>query len=154
MSDSEEEHQAKLTQVLGRYKSTKGDADKRKETSKLNMAKARAAKLAGLKAAKEEAANEIEVSSSDSDESSDDEDLIISKKGKKGQKGGRAPPASSSEQMRRMEQMIMMLAKQKGKGKKSARKTVIQIAAPPSTPVLGASNPHANAMKQSIIQWD
>jgi hypothetical protein len=152
MSDSEEEHQAKLTKVLGRYKSTKGDADKRKETSKVNMAKARAAKLAGLKAAKEEAANEIEVSSSESEESSDDEDLIITKKGKG--KGGRAPPASSSEQMRRMEQMIMMLAKQKGKGKKPARKTVIQIAAPPSTPVLGASNPHAKAMKQSIIQWD
>jgi hypothetical protein len=44
---SSDDEQDQLAQVLTRYKSTKGDLDQRKETSKLNMAKARAAKLAG-----------------------------------------------------------------------------------------------------------
>ena len=56
MSDHEQEDQgqmSELAKVLSRYKSTKGDADKRKETSKLNMAKARAAKLEKLKQEKQ-----------------------------------------------------------------------------------------------------
>jgi hypothetical protein len=158
-----DEDQKKLANVLGRYKSTKGDADKRKVTSQINVAKARAAKLAGLQASRKRV--EIEESESEDDEEeeneseSDGEELVIHKK-KKPQKGrgrGGAPPASE-DRLSRMEQIIMNLAMQKVKPKKKApRKTVnIQIAppnTPQSAPAAAVVNPQAKVMKQHIISW-
>jgi len=85
MSDHEQEDQgqmSELAKVLSRYKSTKGDADKRKETSKLNMAKARAAKLEKLKQekqVKQQDSFEYEDAddSSDDSEDSEEEELVL-----------------------------------------------------------------------------
>lgn len=152
--DSDNE-QKKLREVLGRYKSSKGDADKRKVTSQVNMAKARAAKLAGLQASKRNVEIDSESESDDGLESdSDGEDLIIQKKKpQKGRGRGGAPPVVD-DRMNRMEQMLMKLAMKNSK-KKAPRKTVnIQIA-PPITPALQhATNPHTAAIKHSICNWD
>jgi hypothetical protein len=160
MADSDDE-QTKLARVLARYKSTKGDADKRKETSKLNVAKARAAKLAALQATKskmssiEESDSDEEMDSEEEDEESDGEELIIAKKSKKG--GGRrggAPPAD--DRMARLEQMMLQVAMQNKKKakKKPTRKVVnIQIASP-ATAQAPVNNPHTAAIKKSIIQWN
>lgn len=160
MSDSEpDEQELALKRVLGRYKSTKGDADKRKETSKLNMAKARAAKLSGLKAKKIEEDNQYELpmsdESEDDDESSDEEDLIL--KRRKPQKGrGGAPPAATSDRMQRMEEMIMQLAlqrtKQNKKKKAPSRRTVIQLA-PAAATAVAVSNPTAELLKRNILRF-
>ena len=159
MSDSEfsENERVSLNNVLQKYKSTKGAADKRKETSKANMAKARAAKLAALKKKKEEEANQIHIEdsssddsedsgSSDSDDSGDDGDLVIKKL--KRSKGGNA----DSSRIARIEEALIQLAMQKGKGKKKKpavkKKTVIQLNHPTSTHV---PNPNSAALKNSII---
>ena len=158
-SDSE---QISLSNVLQKYKSTKGAADKRRETSKANMAKARAAKLAALKQKKEQAEREIEVDDSDSDDDSDDSDdsdgsdddggeLVIKKL--KRQVGGSAGNA----RIERLEKAIMLLAKQKQKqkgGNKKApvkRKTVIQVNQPPV--ITSTPNPKAEVMKHSILRF-
>jgi hypothetical protein len=157
-SDSE---QISLSNVLQKYKSTKGAADKRRETSKANMAKARAAKLAALKQKKEQAEREIEVDDSDSDDDSEDSDgsdssddgggeLVIKKL--KRQVGGSAGNA----RIERLEKAIMLLAKQKQKqkgGKKAPvkRKTVIQVNQPPV--ITSAPNPKAEVMKHSILRF-
>ena len=156
MSDSEfsENERVSLNNVLQKYKSTKGAADKRKETSKANMAKARAAKLTALKKKKEEEANQIHIEdsssddsdSSDSDDSGDDGDLVIKKL--KRSKGGNA----DSSRIARIEEALIQLAMQKGKGKKKKpavkKKTVIQLNHPTSTHV---PNPNSAALKNSII---
>lgn len=157
MSDSDSAEQSKLTQVLGRYKSTKGDADKRKQTSKTNMAKARAAKIAQLKAKKEEEAGEIEISGTDEEsESEEEEELVLTKKSLKGKGKGRggAPASASNERMDMLEAAILALAsKKQPKRKPIHKKTVIHVtpAAAVSTPKVNAG---AEAMKRSIIQWD
>ena len=95
MSGSDEE-QDNLAQVLTRYKSTKGDQDQRKVTSKDNMAKARAAKLSGL--AKKKLEKPSKVTYIDESSDSDEEELIIQKKPAKGKgRAGAAAAASPSE---------------------------------------------------------
>jgi len=140
MSDHEQEDQgqmSELAKVLSRYKSTKGDADKRKETSKLNMAKARAAKLEKLKQEKEEKAQQYEYdddsedNSDDSDDSEQEELVLRPKQGK--QKKQQGTGGTGSGRMDMLEKAILMLAenaqKKKAKPKKKpARKTtVIQV---------------------------
>ena len=75
---SDDDEQLSLTNTLKRFASTKGagapkapKVDKRTETSKTNMAKARAAKLEALRKKREEEANEYEIVESDSEESCD-----------------------------------------------------------------------------------
>ena len=66
MSRSSDDEQDKLAEVVSRYKSTKGDQDRRHTTSSDNMAKARAAKLKALAAKREQIVN---VSDADDEES-------------------------------------------------------------------------------------
>jgi len=158
-SESEDDQsQSQLTSVLQRYASTKGKgavaakaADKRTETSKLNMAKARAAKLAGLQKKKESRAFEIDESEdSESEDSSDDEDLVITKK--KSQKGGKGgAPAASSDRLSKIEEAIMLLAQQKAKKKPQKRKTVINVSAPQSA--TAPANQKAQALKNNILNF-
>ena len=119
--DYSDDEQLSLTNTLKRFASTKGagilkepKVDKRTETSKANMAKARAAKLEALRKKREEEANEYEIEDSDSEESdSDDEELIIKRKPQKGGRGGRAPPAAaavSDDRIGRIEMMLAQLA--------------------------------------------
>ena len=89
--EADEEQQRGLENVLKRYQqkgtgSASAAADKRQETSKLNMAKARAAKIAKLRAQKEEQDNTYEVSEDDDDDddyTESDEDEYIPPKKKK-----------------------------------------------------------------------
>lgn len=159
---SDGEQQIDLTKVLSRYKSTKGAADKRKETSKANMAKARAAKLAGLRQKKEEQASSYDLdysddSEDDSDESeSDDEELVIRKK--KPQKGKGQVEFQENDRLRMMEEAIMMLAqkaqkKSKAKPKKKPvrKTTVIQVGVPQAVPA--AANPKVSGLKHNILTF-
>ncbi len=116
-----------LERVLRRYESSKGAADKRKETSKINMAKARAAKLAGARKKKEE--EEVEVSESEdsaSDESEYEEVEII--KPQKG-KGKAAPKAKEDDKLAKLEAMMLMLAQQQLGDKKKKKVVVRKVAA-------------------------
>ena len=140
MSDHEQEDQgqmSELAKVLSRYKSTKGDADKRKVTSKTNMAKARAAKLEKLKQEKQvkqqqqdsylEYDDSSEDSDDDDDDSSEEEELVLRpKRGKAKQQG--------TGRMDMLEKAILMLAertakkpKAKPKKKPTRKTTVIQV---------------------------
>lgn len=121
----------KLDEISGpRYKSKKGDADLRKQTSKSNMAKARQAKLDKMKEKEQE--QEIEVTDSDECLSSSDEELVITKKPKKNTKisGG-----SSNDDIRikRLEKAIYNLSIKQNKPKKTVieKKTVINMPAQP-----------------------
>jgi hypothetical protein len=154
MSDNEQEDQgqmSELAKVLSRYKSTKGDADKRKETSKLNMAKARAAKLEKLKQEKQvkqvkqqqqqdSYEYEDDDSSEDDSEDSEEEELVLRPRGKKKQQ---VKQQQGTGRMDMLEKAILMLAerttkKAKAKPKKKAvrKTTVIQVnPAPQQAPV-------------------
>ena len=160
MSDNEQEDQgqmSELAKVLSRYKSTKGDADKRKETSKLDMAKARAVKLEKLKQEKQvkqvkqqdsyeyEDTDDTDDEDSDSDDS-EEEELVLRPKKKtpkqyavKQQEG-----TGTGGRMDMLEKAILMLAERTTKKakntkpkKKAVRKTtVIQVnPAPQQAPV-------------------
>lgn len=114
--------------------------DKRKQTSKANMAKARAEKLKQLRENKEMQKNtqEYEIdgdSSSDSSDNSDDEVLIIKgkgrgKKGKQEKKKGIAIDPLQKE-INDLKEVVKQLVKEnKGKSKKDKAKTVVQIVNP------------------------
>ena len=163
MSDHEQEDQgqmSELAKVLSRYKSTKGDADKRKETSKLNMAKARAAKLEKLKQEKQvkqqqqDSYLEYEDSEDSSDDSSEEEELVLRpKRGKPKQQQG-------TGRMDMLEKAILMLAerttkktpKAKPKKKPVRNTTVIQVtsAPPPKTP---APSKKVELLKDDILNF-
>ena len=168
MSDHEQEDQgqmSELAKVLSRYKSTKGDADKRKETSKLNMAKARAAKLEKLKQEKQvkqqqqDSYLEYDDSSEDSDvddtdDSSEEEELVLRPK------RGKAPEQQGTGRMDMLEKAILMLAerttkktpKAKPKKKPVRNTTVIQVtsAPPPKTP---APSKKVELLKDDILNF-
>lgn len=166
MSGSDDE-QVKLTSILSRYKSTKGDADKRKETSKDNMAKARAAKLAQLKEKKEKAnrRQEIEVSDSESDaeseseeESDSDGEEFVLKKAQKGKGKGRQetdPVDDARLKKLQMYEMMDEFIRQKTNGKKpkpkGSRKTVIQINQAPKA--AAQVDPKYEILKQNILRF-
>ncbi len=170
MSDHEQEDQgqmSELTKVLSRYKSTKGDADKRKETSKLNMAKARAAKLEKLKQAKEvkqqkqQDSYEYEDDSEDSDEDSDSDDeedteLVLRPKGKKQQ----VKQQEGTGRMDMLEKAILMLAerttkkaKAKPKKKPAVRKTTVIQVNPAPVPKTPAPSKKVELLKDDILNF-
>ena len=163
---SDDEQQVALTQVLSKYKSTKGEADRRRETSKANMAKARAAKLEALRKKKEEESNQIEIGDSDDDSDfsedseSDYEDIVLKKKppAQKG-RGRQAQVDEDTIAQLVQQQLAQLLSQQGGKKKKAAakkptvrKKTVIQLNTPaPAT--APSANPHVDAMKRSILNF-
>ena len=159
MSDFEEvdeEQQRGLENVLRRYQQrgtgSSSSSDKRQETSKVNMAKARAAKIAKLCAQKEERDNTIEVSEDDDDDDdysdSDGEEYIAPKKKAIQKMKGRGRQTASAVDdgaMARLEQMEMRYAalvaqlekeKRQRKAPAKPRKTAvsIQIAPPAAAP--------------------
>jgi hypothetical protein len=110
---SSDDEQDQLAQVLTRYKSTKGDLDQRKETSKLNMAKVRAAKLAGLTKKKAEQPSKVHYIDESSD--SDEEEIVIQRKPAKGKgrAGAAAASAPSESRMAELEAAFEAMNKQK-----------------------------------------
>jgi len=153
-----------LAKVLSRYKSTKGDADKRKETSKLNMAKARAAKLEKLKQEKQvkqqqqdsylEYEDCEDSDDDDTDDSSEEEELVLRPK------RGKAKQQGTGGRMDMLEKAILMLAerttkktpKAKPKKKPVRNTTVIQVtsAPPPKTP---APSKKVELLKDDILNF-
>lgn len=136
--------EAKLNRIGGdRYKSTKGDADKRKQTSRENMAKAREVKFKKQQEKVDD--EEVEITDSDDDYvSSSDEELVITKKPKKSIKkegGG----LFNEKRIARLEKAIYNLSVRANKPKKTVieKKTIINM---PQTPT-SAQNPH----KQQLL---
>lgn len=129
--ESFDEQDAPRAPAKQRYKSTKGDADKRKQQSLINLAKARKAKLEQLREKKEKDEGALYIDTeSDSYESvsssSEEEELVITKKSKKPKKitGGN----TDTDRLARLESMIVNLAKDKKKKKKVVEKrTIIQM---------------------------
>lgn len=121
-------------QKSGYYKSKKGDADKRKETSRANAAKARLAKLAKVKEQKQsqEYDKQFEYEESTDDSEDSEEELRITRaKPKSKAKEKKQLPAKSkkdkdpiNDRFSRLEEMIAQIATTK-KAKKVAKKTVI-----------------------------
>jgi hypothetical protein len=143
MSDNEETI-VKESKAKPRYSSTKGDADKRKQTSKLNMQKAREAKLAKLNETKEESKYECELPESDLEISSEDE-LIITKKPKK------KPTPDKNDRLDKLESMIYELTnhtKKKSKPKVVQKKTVFQL---PPYPIQTQNTQLASNIKQKLL---
>ena len=172
MSDHEQEDQgqmSELAKVLSRYKSTKGDADKRKETSKLNMAKARAAKLEKLKQAKEgkqqkqQDSYEYEdddTSDDDSEESEEEELVLRPRKGKKKQQVQvQQEGTTSGGRMDMLEKAILMLAerstkaKAKPKKKPAVRKTTVIQVNPAPVPKTSAPSKKVELLKDDILNF-
>ena len=173
MSDHEQEDQgqmSELAKVLSRYKSTKGDADKRKETSKLNMAKARAAKLEKLKQAKEgkqqkqqdsyEYEDTDDTSDDDSEESEEEELVLRPRKGKKKQQVQvQQEGTTSGGRMDMLEKAILMLAerstkaKAKPKKKPAVRKTTVIQVNPAPVPKTPAPSKKVELLKDDILNF-
>ena len=174
MSDHEQEDQgqmSELAKVLSRYKSTKGDADKRKETSKLNMAKARAAKLEKLKQAKEvkqqkqqdsyEYEDTDDTSEDDSEDTSDeDTELVLRPRGKQKKKQPQQQEGTTSGgRMDMLEKAILMLAerttkaKAKPKKKPAVRKTTVIQVNPAPTPKTPAPSKKVELLKDDILNF-
>ena len=168
MTDFDDYEQSKLKNVLSRFKNpTRGGGgavtDKRKETSRINAAKARAAKLAGQQAKKvrmpviEESDDDEEEEDETESEEEEEEEFVLKKKGKvqKGRGRGGAPPASD-DRLSRIEQTLSNLAMQKvvkkKKVKKAPQEDVTSSVAP--TPAPSPVNQHTKVMKQHIISWD
>jgi hypothetical protein len=162
---SDDDQQVALTQVLSKYKSTKGEADRRRETSKANMAKARAAKLEALRKKKEVESNQIEIGDSDDDSDfsedseSDYEDIVLKKKPAQKGRGRQAPVDEDTIAQLVQQQLAQLLSQKGGKKKKAAakkptvrKKTVIQLNTPAAA-AAPAANPHVDAMKRSILNF-
>jgi len=177
MSDYEEEddeQQRGLENILKRYKQkgagspTAASADKRHETSKTNMAKARAAKIAKLKAQKQEQIKTIEVSEDDDDDGYSDSDgeYIPTPKKQPPMKGKGRPRQTSGAvddgRLARLEQMEMRLAAMAAHMEKENRqrrmppkqsKTAVNIQiAPPAAPTR-PSNPRSEQLRQSVLNF-
>ena len=172
MSDHEQEDQgqmSELAKVLSRYKSTKGDADKRKETSKLNMAKARAVKLEKLKQAKEvkqvkqqdsyEYEDTDDTSEDDSEDTSDeDTELVLRPRGK--QKKKQPQQQEGTGRMDMLEKAILRLAerttkkaKAKPKKKPAVRKTTVIQVNPAPVPKTPAPSKKVELLKDDILNF-
>jgi len=177
MSDYEEddEQQRGLENILKRYKQkgagspSAASVDRRHETSKTNMAKARAAKIAKLKAQKQVQTNTIQVSEDDDDgEYSDSDGEEIPAPRKTPQKGkGRFRQTSGAVddgRIARLEQMEMRLAalaarldrdnKQRRMPPKQRKTAVnIQIAPPAASIATRVSNPKSEQLRQSVLNF-
>ena len=149
MEEQPEEQQVNLDEVLEvrpRYKSTKGDNDRRKGTSKSNIAKARQAKRDKLKLQPEEKAYQYIVpgsylsESSSTDSSSDSDELVITKKKSKAKQLLPSESDATSDRIGRIEQAILQLAKDKKKKKKRVieKRAIIHMSPPQSAPSTAA----------------
>ena len=122
----------------GYYKSKKGDADKRKVTSKLNAEKARLTKLAKMEQEKklQQTAQQYEYEDSTDDSSSEEEFHITRKRPTKAKSTKQLPTKHKKDPMDdrlgKLEEMILKLAANKSK-KRVAKKTVIHthVSVPP-----------------------
>jgi len=124
--------------------------DKRKQTSKANMAKARAEKLRQLKEKKETKEYEIDEDSSSSESgSSDDEVLVI--KGKRGKKQPKAKKGQAMDPLQKEINDLKVIVSKLAKEKKSKQKpkTVVQIVNP--APQQGGNISELDAIKKRLI---
>lgn len=138
--------------------------DKRKETSKRNMEKARLKKLELLKQQREEKQYEYELSSSDESSESDNE-IIIKPRRKKVQQvvkqreviRQQQPQIDYGDQIQDLQQIVYQLAinqkmkRKKTKSKPKAKK-VIQIM-PPQQKEKSVKNELTEGLKNSIIRF-
>lgn len=119
-----------------RYKSTKGDADKRKITSKINAKRAREKKLSRLeklkaKQAKKKEKRRYDSSESDSSDSDSEYEYALSRKKRKA--GGSKKPKVDNELIERLGNVEEMLSKMAYATKKTAKR-VKRVANPPPKP--------------------
>jgi hypothetical protein len=121
MYDEQEGSEPEEVAPRQRYKSTKGDADKRKITSKQTVVKAQQAKIAKSKQRKLEEANQYEIPS-DEDEYESEEEIIEQPKRK-------TKPKHASTRAE-MEAQIRAEILAEGKKKKKKTKRVIQLPVP------------------------
>jgi hypothetical protein len=121
MYDEQEGSEPEEVPPRQRYKSTKGDADKRKITSKQTVVKAQQAKIAKSKQRKLEEANQYEIPS-DEDEYESEEEIIEQPKRK-------TKPKHASTRAE-MEAQIRAEILAEGKKKKKKTKRVIQLPVP------------------------
>lgn len=150
-----------------KYQSSKGDADKRRQTSKDNMAKARQAKLEKLRLQKLEELNPKikgpsyrydDSSSEDTDSyvSESDDELIITKKNVKKRAVTKAKQ-SEDTRMDRLEALLVAsltgMKKKDKKKKRSVRKTIIQMPPNqvPQTQPMVTPNPMKEHFKQRLL---
>ena len=134
------------TKAAGYYKSKKGDADKRKQTSRANAEKARMAKLAKLAQTKKtmEYEQQYEYKDSTDDSSSEEELQITRKKPRKSKPSNKLNKTHNpiDDRFSKLEDMIAQLANTKTKEKKRvAKKTVIHTHVHQPTPVKSAAVP-------------
>jgi hypothetical protein len=148
---SDDEREDRVANALRSYNSTKGmgvaqiKIDKRAETSKTNMAKARAAKLAGLRAKKVR----IQIGESEEEVSQDSEDSeeeweLTSKKRGKGRAGGAAPAVDSIDRSEMMKMMAQLLKAEKKK--KPITRKVVDVA--PAIP-----DAKKEELRKNVASW-
>lgn len=134
-----------------KYKSSKGDADKRKKQSLINLAKARQAKLAQLKEKRETQEYDVYDTETESSSSSEEEIVLAKKSSLKPKKmifpgKPKKQPIEDDDRLARLERAVMTLASHKEKKPKRKvieKRTVIQI--PP------AAAPSYNPAKQQLL---
>lgn len=166
---SDDDVQLSLEDTLKRFASTKGAGapkppkiDRRAETSKANMAKARAAKIEALRRKREEEANQIELDGDESEDSdSDEEELVLNRKKKVDFAGmdnfnqvvpGISPHISNDRIMEMMMALALGNQKQKVKPKKKVvRKTVIQLPTPAAAAPVAPPNPKMENMRRILL---
>ena len=133
-------------------------ADKRKATSKANMAKARLTKIANQKKAREVAQNTVsiyeETDSDSEDESDDEQELVLTKRAPKGKVSKTKAPKKQlvNNEMSEIKSMMSQLiqAQLKAKKKKPAKKQInVQLPAYPTAPK--TNNPQMDQLKQNLI---
>jgi len=171
---SDDDTQSRLVNTLRKYDPTRVKAekrpkvDKRSESSKVNMAKAREAKLAGLRARKEKAQEETVEESEEEEENSDNSDdseyedyeyvpkpkIVQKGKAKTKAKVETPPPAADARIDKLTELLEKMMTQTQVKKKKKApvRKTIIQVTAP-SAAAASVPNPKAADMKKNVESW-
>lgn len=123
---SEMIEQEEVPKPREKYKSTKGDLDRRKITAKVNLAKGRAAKLEKLRQQREEDQNEYEIDTQSESESESSEE----EPKKKTKRYVEQKPNTShfEEHIKALEAKLAKMEKAKKKAKKRPiKKTVIQL---------------------------
>jgi hypothetical protein len=159
---SDDEREDKMVAALRKYSSTKGPAvtevkvDKRKESSRINAAKAREAKLAGLaanrQAKKQVRMQEIDASEDDEEDVEDSADseeewYLESLKSKKGGKGRAGNPAANDYRIDRLEMMVAKALKV-GKKKTPPKKTIINVA-----PAVDKPDSNREEARKNVTSW-
>lgn len=144
IEETEEQSPVQTPKPRQRYKSSKGDADKRKVSSSVNLEKARQSKIAMARERRDMKTFEI-----NSDSSSDDEEIIITKRSDAKKK---KDVLDERERLTRLENMIANMAMENKKRTNVVKKhTVIQL--PPSqAPVQQhQAPPSVNIHRQQLL---